>query len=216
MPCSYMEGNTVFRSKVFEMYLGIFRGVHVTKNMYFNRRFNLLTFWLSGEHLNHCTKFAYIKILGSSQKPISRQSSRWISEYFIIYNGMCEFGKIQSTSGGINWQSREDFYEIFVILFPWNSSEISEGEEIFLQLLRQCMPCFNANSPLEVRTSAVTPVQDGASRILLWYVFSLSAGLLIHRLVVVFSWEKRLLPDSWCCRYLSESLLDFTPQYISF
>ncbi len=38
----------------------------------------------------------------------------------------------------VNKYYGEHFSEMFVVISSWNSSKISEGEEIFLQLLRQC------------------------------------------------------------------------------
>jgi hypothetical protein len=61
--------------------------------------------------------------------------SRNISSY-IMECGSLE--KFEFLLKSVNFYYGEHFSEIFVVISSWNSSEISEGEEIFLQLLQQC------------------------------------------------------------------------------
>jgi hypothetical protein len=107
----------MFRSKMFEMYCGIFRGFPATRNMFYDGRFSLLIFWLTGEHLNHNTKLGYNKTHVSSVNRISRQPYRWISESFIIYNGMWEFGKFRSTSGNASTKRAEKIFPKYLLYY---------------------------------------------------------------------------------------------------
>ncbi len=63
-------------------------------------------------------------------------------------------------------------------------------------------PRFIVNSLLEDLTGAA---YYRYCLILLWrvYFYEYIAGLLVFCLMVFFSWDKHLLPDSSCCRYYS-------------
>ncbi len=134
MPCSYIGGN-VPKLIVQDIFWNIPRKKNITVEEFLSHVFPIK--WRAPCPVD----YTHICIIDKMGKNLSADylpdKSRNLS--LCICHWILEREKIRNTSGKVSINRAENIFpKYFFVLSSWNSSEVSEGEEIYVQLLRQC------------------------------------------------------------------------------